>query len=52
MTVQTLIEQLKTYPSEMDVVVPSWKGFYVPITLEKKFMGSHQKESLVINPKL
>lgn len=52
MTILEFIKELQKYPLNMDVVVPTFKGFYVGPQLKTKFMGSHQKDSLVIYPKL
>lgn len=52
MTILEFIKELQKYPLNMDVVVPAFKGFYTNPKLRTEFMGSHQKDSLVIYPKL
>jgi hypothetical protein len=51
MTISKLIEQLQQYPSDMEVLVdvPRMGGCYMSPTIQKVFIGSSQKDCLVLS---
>ena len=49
MTVEKLIDELRQYPSDMEVVVATFKGYYISPRIRTMFMGTSQKEHLVLS---